>query len=359
MKDLQAVSQKTKERIPYLDVLRVWAAFAVILLHTSSYKWSSAEVSSLAWQTFNFFDSAARWCVPCFVMISGALFLKSEYDFRKLFGKNILRLAAAFAFWTVIYALVEWRQGRVDLKGAILSAIDIERHYHLWFLLMIIGLYLIVPFLKKIVESETLTIYFLALSILFTILIPTGIQIVTLFSTSLGTAMKALTANMQYHFTLGFVGYFVGGYVLAEKEISPRLRKMIYALGVLGFAATVLLTAFVSLHQKEATTLFYNNHSINVMLESVGVFVFARYVIGKRRMSKRFRKAAAALSKYTLGAYLVHIMVLSHLDTYLGIHTLSFHPFLSVPLIALLVGVISFGISFVLNHIPGIKRYIV
>ncbi len=49
----------------------------------------------------------------------------------------------------------------------------INGHYHMWFLFMIVGLYLIVPFLlRPIVRDEKLLRYFLLLTLIFTFLLP-------------------------------------------------------------------------------------------------------------------------------------------------------------------------------------------
>lgn len=96
-----------KSRTLYLDYLRVIALLGTILLHTSVIDWQKYPVTSFNWQTFNFFDSCVRFCVPIFVMISGALFLDPdrEIDNKRLFTHNILRIVTSFAFWTTLYAV--------------------------------------------------------------------------------------------------------------------------------------------------------------------------------------------------------------------------------------------------------------
>lgn len=61
------------QRIAYFDVLRILATFAVIVLHLSAQHWADTDVHTRAWQAFNLYDSAVRWAVPVFVMISGSL----------------------------------------------------------------------------------------------------------------------------------------------------------------------------------------------------------------------------------------------------------------------------------------------
>ncbi len=92
-------------RTVYFDHLRVFATFAVIILHISSSRnWYTADVNGSEWQVLNFYDSLSRWSVPVFLMISGSLFLNREIPLKKMYSKYILRLAVAFVFWAVIYA---------------------------------------------------------------------------------------------------------------------------------------------------------------------------------------------------------------------------------------------------------------
>ncbi|MBQ3764228.1 MAG: hypothetical protein II869_04565, partial [Synergistaceae bacterium] len=69
-------------------------------------------------------------------------------------------------------------------------------------------------------------------------------------------------------------------------------------------------------------------------------------------------KIVRVLSQYSFGAYLVHDAVISLIDK-LGLNTLTFNPIFSIPVISVMVFVISFVISAVLNHVPVLKKYIV
>ena len=69
------------KRLVYLDWLRILAALAVVTIHVSaSVVTDSAQEYKSPWMAGNFYDSIGRWCVPIFVMISGALMLSSKRD---------------------------------------------------------------------------------------------------------------------------------------------------------------------------------------------------------------------------------------------------------------------------------------
>lgn len=64
-----------EKRRYYLDVLRIVAICAIVLLHVAGSYWYQLSVYTSEWQAINLYDCITRWGVPVFVMISGALFL--------------------------------------------------------------------------------------------------------------------------------------------------------------------------------------------------------------------------------------------------------------------------------------------
>ena len=319
-----------------------------MMIHVSGYG-TALSASSFEWQVLNLYDSLVRWGVPVFVMISGALFLNPHkvIPFRKIYTKYIFRIVTAFVFWSFIYAIINYAQNR-RLSGFI--AAFIAGHYHMWFLFMIAGLYMIIPFMRIIAGSEKLTTYFLVLALVFTFVMPSCVRIVSAFLPRYEEFVSRITNNFFMHFTGGYAAYFLLGYVLDKIEISPRLERYIYAAGILGAVFTVVMNAGASLFNNNPHEYFYNNMTVNVLCMAVGVFVFCRKHFNFESMIIR------KLSGYSFGMYLVHDSVLIMLRHF-GLNNLTFNPVFSVPLIGVLVFVISFGISAVLHHVPLLKKY--
>ena len=61
-------------------------------------------------------------------------------------------------------------------------------------------------------------------------------------------------------------------------------------------------------------------------------------------------------NQYTLFVYLIHPFVLEHLRSMFSLHTLSFGPWLSVPVIAAAVFAFSIGLAWVIDRLPVIRR---
>ncbi|MEE3325182.1 MAG: acyltransferase family protein [Methanosphaera sp.] len=179
----------TKSREISFDILRIMASFAVMMIHISSQNWYEVDIYSYEWMIFSFYDSISRWGVPIFVMISGALFLGNCRSIKRIYKRNIFRIITAFIFWSFFYASIMFVCG-CSLKEAL--ACFFRGFYHMWFLFMIIGLYMITPFLVAIVKDKKLINYFLLLSLLFAFALPQCISIISMISSEYGTFLQSL-----------------------------------------------------------------------------------------------------------------------------------------------------------------------
>lgn len=349
------------ERIIYYDFLRIISMVAVIVLHTAAERWGGVEVHSLAWKSFNFYDSIVRWAVPVFTMISGALFLSPSKNItvKRIYYKHIFRIVLAFFVWSSLYASRTLLKGN-GIKSFLASVI--AGHYHMWFLIMLVGLYMIVPLLRQITANKDLTKYFLLLSFVFTFLIPAVFFalrcIDRLYDSGFYDFAQSVYDNINFHFALGFSFYFVLGYFLSTTSFSKKLEIICYILGIIGFISTVILSMGISYFLNEPNGTFYGNMTINVMLESIAVFVFCKIRITNIIKKEQMIKIVQKLSKLSFGVYLIHAFFLELLLK-LGIDTLSFNPVLSVPCIALLVFLLSLSVSAILNKIPIVKKYLI
>jgi surface polysaccharide O-acyltransferase-like enzyme len=116
-----------------------------------------------------------------------------------------------------------------------------------------------------------------------------------------------------------------------------------------------LLNLTASKNAGKSTVPFYNAYSVNVLLMSMAIFVWFKY---NAKGTEKLNKIIIKLSKYSFGAFLVHIFILQVLNAF-GIQSTSFHPVLSVPAITIATTFASYLISLILNKIPVIKKYIV
>lgn len=376
-----------KSRVLYFDVLRVAATIAVIFIHVAAMEWRTASVESLDWQVFNFYDGLSRWGVPIFVMISGALFLAPDRKMttKGLFSKNIVRILSALVFWSLAYVLF-----RYFVIGDIESLREacrrfVQGEYHLWFLFMIIGLYLLVPILRAFSGDRKVLKYFLVIALIFSFAIPTFVDIYKALQSFIDNEAIAYAATsfwgayekMHYHFTLEFVSYFLLGHYLATTNFKRNVRLLIYAAGIAGAIFVVLFSSFVAL-QLGRPYGFYINMSLPVMAVAVAIFVWLKQAVpgSTLRWSKDggrlntgedqegpetnlITRALVYVSNRSFGIYLVHIMVIKGIEHFTGLTTTSLFSPIAVPVYVLVVLGISLVISSVIHKIPFAGKYFV
>ncbi len=321
------------KRTAYFDVLRVVATFAVMLIHLCVPHWEALSPSSAGWLTVHLLDSACRWSVPIFVMISGALFLNPEREisFGKICRKNLARIGIAFGIWSAVYTLLDWAKG-AQLRD--LPLIFLKGEYHMWFLFLIAGLYLFTPLLRKLTASPKRTQWFLVLGGVFFFLIPRGVHLLSLFGIHAPFEALILKAMNINGVSVCYLFVFVLGHILHQTQWKKPLRIFFYCLGALGFFATVFLTLWHTRMLGAPSGSFYSYMSLNVMAMAVALFVWAK------THCKKVGPSLLSVSKYSFGMYLIHPLCIE-------LVTLGAEPFWMVAPNAVFV----FAFSYLLSRI--------
>lgn len=355
------MAQKIDGRLAYADLLRAFATLAVVILHLAGSQMGAVAVSSSAWGVFNLYDGLVRWCVPVFVMLSGMFLLdpKRGLPLSKLLFHNALRILVCLVFWGGVYAAAEYLLdgGRLTWAGvgnALLGALRGNTHYHLWFLYMILGLYLITPILRAFVRGASRGDFhwFFLLAFLFASLLPTAFRLWP----NATHIVKIWYDRLAVQTVLGYVGFYVAGYYLKEYTLGRLAEAVIYVLGVLGAVATVWGTRVLSLRSGGLDDTLYGYFSPNVVCFAVAVVVLFRYVLGVSDERSR-RQRLGGVARIAFGVYLVHdlfLMLLRHF----GVTTLSFAPVASVPVLAAGVFLCSLAVAWLISKIPFVGRWL-
>ncbi len=351
----------------YLDYLRVFATFAVIMLHIAAQNWYSYDVSGGEWRTLNFYDSIVRWGVPVFVMISGALFLnREEIPLKKILNKYVKRLLIAYIVWNFVYYLFEIDATPLQKGVALFQPNSVENwirvikgDHHMWFIPMIVGVYLCIPILHQIVKNEIVMRYYLCLSVVFWFVIPQAICIFSDFGSeeiaSITKTIGNVFQNMHMGFVQNYVFYFILGYEMSKVKVDKKVRIVLYVLGSVGFVFTIAATQILSLKLQEATGNYYDESRLNVLLEAIAVFELFKNIPFKKNAASRIMRT---LSIWSFGVYLVHMLLIRRLVAY-GLMTFSSAPIVEVPGLALIVFLCGTAISAALHYVPVLKKYIV
>ena len=339
-------------RIRYLEMLRAIAIVAVVVLHAAITEWHQLPPQGARWETLAWINSALRFCVPVFFMISGALLLDPArpLSLRGLWRRRIPRLLVAFASWSLLYAIVEVYAPGGSGDPAELARRFFTGHFHLWFLLALAGLYMVLPLLRAIVRDPATGWYFVALAGPFAFAFPLLERLPVV-----GEVLSEVLGTMRVELVLGYSVYFVLGHLLNRMELRRAQLVWIASAGALGLLGTGIGTSLVSRAEGGSDELFFGFLTPGVGLASVAVFCLARARWGEA--PGRLPWLAAVLAANSLGIYLVHPLF-QRLYREFGLTTEIAPPLLSVPLLAVLVLIPSLAVAALLRRIPRVGRYL-
>jgi surface polysaccharide O-acyltransferase-like enzyme len=357
------MAEKINGRVAYADLLRVFASFAVIVCHLASRQISVVAVGSQSWQIFNLYNALVRWCVPVFVMLSGMFMLdpKKGLPLPKLLFHNCLRIVVCLMFWGGVYAVTGYciDGGRFTWQGlwnAILNALRGDTRYHLWFLYMILGLYLITPILRAFCRGASRGDFhwFFLIAFLFASVIPTAFQLWP--RADIMPVLKLWYERLDIQLVMGYVGYYVAGWYLREYTLSRIAEALIYVFGIIGATITVWGTSVLSHSAGRLVETLFSFFSPNVVCFSIAIVVLFRYVLGVSEERSR-RQRLSGVAQVAFGIYLIHDLFLT-LMNFLGVSVLSFAPVASVPLLAMAVFLCSFAVAWLIHWLPFIGRWL-
>lgn len=284
-------------RIYYLDALKVIAIFAVVLIHSASTPLYTTTPDDALFVYANFLDSISRFCVPLFFMASGAAILSRDYEISEFYKKRLTKIIPVLVFWALVYLAF-----RVFVKGEYIAPLDALKaffdghvYYHLWFLYVIVILYLLSPFMRRLVVSlsreEALMLF--GVWLLVAVLLPHV------------ESVSGLRFGFVYRELGAYSGYFVLGYYLSRLEFKRPLASL--GIFVAASLAIFYLTGLVSEAKGELVGTFYDYSSPLVFLQGVSMFLLFKSF----ENAKSF-EYLAKLAPLVFGVYLLHPMILEY-----------------------------------------------
>ncbi|MDR2916575.1 MAG: acyltransferase [Tannerella sp.] len=379
--------KNTNERYVWLDVLRFIAIFLVVCSHC-------CDPFNLAPDAKNnpdygiwgaLYGSFLRPCVPLFVMMTGLLLLPvNNIPPGKFYRKRILRVLVPFLIWSLLYNLFPWITGIVGgdqttvgtffpysiaygnvpslgLSDALVNIARIPFNFsvyavHMWYIYMLIGLYLFMPFFSAWIDkySRKTTEMFLVIWGI-TLFLPYAYQYI---STYFWGTCSWNAYGMLYYFA-GFNGYLLLGYYLNRYNTLTLGKTILLAipLFVIGYAVTY--TGFSHMianpeSSEEMIELFWTYCSPNVLLMTIAVFMITQKVVIE---SSFWKKILANLTQCGLGIYMVHYFFVG--VGFLAAQKMAVPVPLLIPVAAMIVFAFSWIIvSLVYGFIPKAARWI-
>lgn len=326
----------SKERIIYLDVLRIMACSMIVLMHSPHPK---AGNPGMLLVPLSFMTAAG---IGLFFMVSGALLLPVKTNTTSFLKKRLGKIFTPLLFWTLFYLCVSIISGErpVSSYPHALASIPFSTQGHgiLWFMYTLAGLYLLAPIISPYLEkaSKNDLLFYLILWAI-SLCLPILANIVDVNNGPTG---------VLYYFS-GYVGYFLVGYYM--HTYKPRIS---YFLIFLLLVIPISCLLFYKSHY-ETEGGFYNYFwylSIFVVMMCVAWFSGVQRLVSSYKWGGH--SLLRSLSDSCFGIYLVHIFIMRYLLWNIDAIIYNFGGIGQIVLTWMFTFAISFVLTWALSYIP-------
>ncbi|GAB2683200.1 acyltransferase [Thalassiella azotivora] len=336
-----------RTRTAWMDPARVLAIVAVVLVHVlaPTVEGRGVTTGDAGWWLANGLNSAARWCVPVFLMISGALALDPAKVVRPrdFYRRRWQRIGVPLVFWTGVYLLFRWMVLDPDLTPGE-AATDVARgapFLQLYFLYVLAGLVLVTPFLKVVTRHATWRMQ-LGFAVVLLLL---GVT-----DQLLGWLGGVGELNAATRF-LPFAGYYVLGWCLRDVVLTGR--RLLWCAATWG--ASVAVTAVLAAAQDFGALgrWAYGFLSPGVVTMSVTAFLLLHALL--RTSEGRAQRWLRPVAPLAFGVFLVHAALVFGLRRVTGVADDLGGVLLSAVGLTLLHLVASAAVTWVVLRVPYLR----
>lgn len=296
-------------RLREFDFVRAFAALSVIAIHVTAGYVATSQLGYV-------WNQLMRYAVPLFVMLSGFLLFyvdlgRAPLSYWQFLRVRFQKIILPYALWTAIYFLYTTRHDwsawlhhdpMTPLFLFTKQLVTGTGYVHLYFLLIMVQLYILYPFLKRWMEKQAVS---LAISsFLLTLIAQTLIylhQIHVLVLPSLGIPYVSLFPIWLFYFTFGMLA--------AQKKASweKALKGKDLQLAVIWLVSFGLL-----LVDSKLTKTFASSIKPSVMLYCfTSYFLFYTIALRMKETKGRVGQALEWLAANSFMIFLLHPLFIS------------------------------------------------
>ena len=286
------------------SLIRILAISCVLLIHLHTYlkPWISFD------QLISCCTYCCFWAVPAFVCLSGKQ-IPIQIPYQTFYKKKFYRIFIPTIFWSIIFSLFLIFKSKYSLKSIFISYLNCGPFFHLWFMYMLCGLYLLAPFCSIFI-----------IKIPFLYLIP--FAIIIMFK-------PTIWDNPPWRYSLllslPYIFMFITGGLISRLHITKKIgllscfSALLYLLFMVGVA-----TVFLNSKQAPQYPFFHylsffgywGGTSLTVSLLWLGTF-----------LTHNTKVILFKFSQLVFGVYFIHPIVISFLIkliNFKSLNTISF-----------------------------------
>lgn len=341
-----------RNRVIYIDVIRVVAMLAVVFAHSCA-NMLIAGPTTRHFAPANILVTVTTVAVPLFYMISGVTILNSSHtkSLSYLFKHRLPRILIPFLIWSLLSSIIFKTISGGLSTGSVIQSMLLIYHQPMltayWFLYPLIGFYLLSPAIKAFidnVDNSTLN-YILIIWFITNIVLP-------------NTAKSLPTTYGQYFDVYGLgsliflskmIGYFLLGYKLSHVKVADIKLGLNLGIFLIGLIISIIDSYIIGAYSLQDKPLA--NILSPIFLPIIVSSLFLIFKKFEDKYSKHTKQLIEFIAPLTYGVYLSHGIVIELVQqivnplNYLGVFGISI--------------VICLVLIWALSNIPFVKKYFI
>lgn len=347
-----------KNRIVKLDIARTFAILCVILCHCSEMTYfndmvvlKNLKITSRIFMMGTF--TIGRFGVSIFLYLSGVLLLRKviekDEDIFKFYKKNLLPLIAVNEVWLIIYKIYE-----VFVLKQVFNFVDFIKELllfknssmtNMWYMPMIIGIYIGVPFLAKIVKTFS---FKSILPIMTATFIFCYIEPLLNVIARISNNGQTFGSEMSIPYMGAIYGlYLLVGYYIYDNQVKiKKIRNWHLILtAILSYVVIMCFEVYSLSDKSHYIYKVWYDFPFLLICTACLFTLFTR--IDDNVINERISNIFTYISRISMGIYFVHIIVIMTKIKYMGqifasisLET-AFLTIITIILSAVIVGVLS------------------
>lgn len=365
------VVKKDKQKLIYLEFMRVIAIFLVIFNHTGDngfFLFSKYIEENWQFWVYLFMSIFCKVAVPIFLAISGAIMLeKEEEPLSVIWKKRIFRIFIVLLSFSLIYYIYTTLRYDLFLNIKIFFKIFFQNFFqktvkfHLWYLYMYIAYLISLPFLRILVKNmkNKHFYYLIGLTMFFEVFIP-------ILEYVLWKGNHKINANFEPAWlTTSILIYPCVGYFLHNKIKIKDIKKTILILWIIN-AITIVIVSVMTYSKWKMTGILSEGqsqefHSIPNLINLICIFVTIKYIFENIKILNVLEKIILSVGSCTFGIYLIHIFINELSVTnfiFKSLLKLKINDMLISFIFCLFIMILSYIIIYLIKKIPFFKKLI-
>lgn len=355
------------KRIAFLDYVRVFACFLVMLVHASENFYGApgstdmaGPQSLLANETDRFwvslYDGFSRMSVPLFMIVSAFLLvpMREGQTAAGFYRRRAMRILPPFFIFIILYSTLPLAWGQIDSATSVKDLSRMLLNFptlagHLWFMYPLISLYLFIPIISPWLAkaSKREEQFFIGL-----FLLSTCMPYLNRWCGELWGQCFWNEFHMLWYFS-GYLGYLVlAHYIRVHLDWERKKRLIIGSCSMLIGAIWTIMSFYIQavpgvLHETPVLEIGWSFCTINCVLLTTGAFLLFTCI---RRSNAP--AMITELSELSYGMYLMHIFWLGMWTSVLKVD-FALPTGVAIPAIAICTFASCAITSKIISYLPG------